>query len=124
MPEPVTPKQTLLLIWLPMLATFAGQRLHLHLAGVQHVYPARYLLHHLYTGALLVIPAAYLLAFDPRNRWVAIFARVALGIGSAMVLDEVVYLVATQASDEDYVSVVSLGGAVLLLFLATVLLFA
>ena len=124
MPEPVTPKQTLLLIWLPMLATFAGQRLHLHLGGVQHVYPAGYLLHHLYTGALLVIPAAYLLAFDPRNRWVAIFARVALGIGSAMVLDEVVYLVATQASDEDYVSIFSLGGAVLLLFLATVLLFA
>jgi hypothetical protein len=124
MPEPLTPKQTLLLIWLPMLATFAGQRLHLHLGGVQHVYPAGYLLHHLYTGALLVIPASYLLAFDPRNRWVAIFARVALGIGSAMVLDEVVYLVATQASDEDYVSVVSFGGAVLLLFLATALLCA
>ena len=63
-PGPLTPKQTLLLIWLPMLATFAGQRLHLHLGGVQHVYPAGYLVHHLYPGTLIAIPAAFVLAFS------------------------------------------------------------
>ena len=124
MPDPLTPKQTLLLIWLPMLATFAGQRLHLHLGGVQHVYPAGYLVHHLYTGTLVAIPAAFVLAFRPRNRLVALLARVALGIGSAMVLDEVVYLVATKASDDDYVSAISLWGAVILMSLATMLLLA
>ena len=121
-PGPLTPKQTLLLIWLPMLATFAGQRLHLHLGGVRHVYPAGYLVHHLYTGTLIAIPAAFVLAFSTPNRLVALLARVALGIGSAMVLDEVTYLVATQATDEDYVSGVSLWGVVILISFATTLL--
>jgi hypothetical protein len=123
MPAPLRPKETLLWTWLPMLATFAGMRLPLHLGGVRHIYPAGYLLHHLYTGALLVIPAAFLLAFAPRNRLPAILARLTLGAGSAMVLDEVAYLVATEASDADYVSAVSLWGAVLLMSLATALLF-
>jgi hypothetical protein len=120
----LTPKQTLLWTWLPMLATFAAMRLHLHLSGVHHVYPFGHLLHHLYPGALLVIAAAFILAFTPDNRLVAIVTRVALGIGSAMVLDEVVYLVVTQASDADYVSSVSLWGAVILMSLGTILLFA
>src|SRR5262249_28469075 len=87
-----------------------------------HVYPAGYLVHHLYTGALIEIPAAFLLAFGTRNRLLAFSAPVALGVGSAMVLDEVTYLVATKATDEDYVSPVSLWGAVMLITLATLLL--
>ena len=122
MPASLTPKQTLLWTWLPMLATVAGTRLHLHLGGVHHVYPFGYLLHHLYTGALLVIGAAFILAFASGNRLVAILTRVILGIGSALVLDEVVYLVGTQASDTDYVSSVSLWGSVLLMCLGTTLL--
>jgi hypothetical protein len=120
----LTPKQTLLWTWLPMLATFAGTRLPLHLGGVHHVYPFGHLLHHLYTGALLVIAAAFILAFASGKRLVAIVTRVILGIGSALVLDEVVYLVVTQASDTDYVSSISLWGAVILMFLGTALLFA
>src|SRR5690349_9490139 len=104
-------RQTLLLILLPMLLTFAGQRLYLHLIGVRHIYPGGLLVHHLFTGTLIVIPAAFVLAFGPRGRKSAILARVALGCGSAMVLDEIVYLVATKASDADYISPLSLQGA-------------
>jgi hypothetical protein len=118
----LAPKQTLLLILLPMLATFVCQRLYLHLVRVQHVYPAGYLVHHLFTGALIEIPAAFVLAFGTRNRLLALLAPAALGIGSAMVLDEVTYLVATKATDEDYVSPVSLCGAIILISLATTLL--
>ena len=71
-----------------------------------------------------MIPAAFVLAFGTRRRRTAILARVALGIGSAMILDEIVYLVATQATDADYVSGVSLGGAVVFVTLAVVLLWA
>jgi hypothetical protein len=39
-----------------------------------------------------------------------------------MILDEVTYLVATQASDRDYVSPVSLGGSIVLVSLAAILL--
>jgi hypothetical protein len=113
---------TLLLILLPLLATFAGQRLYLHLVGVRHVYPAGYLVHHLFGGVLIVIPAAFVLAFGTRSRALAILTPAALGVGAAMVLDEIIYLVATQATDEDYVSSASLGGAVVFVSLAVGLL--
>src|SRR5438045_9676325 len=100
MPASLSPKRTLQLILLPMLATFVGQRLYLHLVRVQHVYPAGYLVHHLFIGALIEIPAAFILAFGTRNRLLALLAPAALGIGSALILDAVTYLVATQATDE------------------------
>ena len=121
-PSHLTPGQTLLLILLPLLITFAGQRLYLHLVGVHHVYPGGYLVHHLFFGILLVLPAAFLLAFGPRRRSTAVLARVALGCGSAMILDEIVYLVATKATDADYISPLSLQGAMVFVALGVILL--
>ena len=115
-------RQTLRLILLPMLVTFATQRLYLHLVAVQHVRTNGLIIHHLFFGVMLVIPAAFVLAFGPHHRTSAILSRIALGIGSAMVLDEMVYLVATQASDSDYVSSLSLKGAMIFISLATLLL--
>ena len=89
---------------------------------MHHVRANGFIIHHLFFGVMIVIPAAFLLAFDARNRMVAILTRVALGIGSAMVLDEIVYLVATQTSDGDYVSSLSLWGAAIFISLATFLL--
>jgi hypothetical protein len=105
-----------------MLGTFIAQRLYLHLVGVQHVRAGGVLIHHLFFGVVLVIPAAFVIAFDSANKITAMLARVTLGIGSAMVLDEIVYLAATQASDTDYVSSLSLWGAVTFISLAVVLL--
>jgi hypothetical protein len=124
-PDPIsrpTAKQTLLLILLPMLGTVFCLRLYLHLVRVQHVYPGGYLVHHLFVGVLIEIPAAFILAFGARSRVVAFLALGALGIGAGMVLDEVTYLVATRASDRDYVSPVSLGGSVALVSVAAILL--
>ena len=118
----LTAMQTLRLILGPMLGTFLCQRLYLHLVRVQHVYPGGYLVHHLFFGALIVVPAAFILAFGTRNRLLGYLAPVALGVGSAMILDEVTYLVATKGTDKDYVSPVSLVGAIVLISLATVLL--
>jgi hypothetical protein len=120
--RPFSPKQTLRLILLPMLATFLCQRLYLHFVRVQHVYPGGYLVHHLFIGVLLVIPAAFILAFRPRRRLVARLAPAALGVGSAMVLDEITYLVMTKGTDQDYVSSVSLFGAVGFISAAVILL--
>jgi hypothetical protein len=61
-------RQTLLLILMPMLATFAIQRLYLHLIGVHHFQPNGLIIHHLFFGAMTIIPAAFVLAFGPRNR--------------------------------------------------------
>lgn len=117
-----TARQTLLLILLPMLGTVLCLRLYLHLVHVRHIYPGGYLVHHLFLGVLIELPAAFILAFGTRNRRLAFLALVALGIGSGMILDEVTYLVATNASDRDYVSGVSLGGSIVLVSLAAILL--
>jgi hypothetical protein len=115
-----TAKQTLLLILLPMLGTVLCLRLYLHLVRVQHVYPGGYLVHHLFVGVLIELPAAFILAFGVRSRVLAFLAPAALGVGSGMILDEVTYLVATQASDRDYVSSVSLGGSIVLVSVAAI----
>ena len=100
-----------------MLVTVAGLRLYLHLVQVQHIYPGGYLVHHLFFGSMIVIPAAFLLAFG--TRYVKL-VRIALGVGTGMILDEMVYLVATPASDADYVSRISLVGSVALTFAAVI----
>jgi hypothetical protein len=56
--------------------------------GVHHIQSNGLIIHHLFFGVMTIIPAAFVLAFGPRNRRSAILSRVALGIGSAMVLDE------------------------------------
>jgi hypothetical protein len=122
--QTLPPKQTLRLILFPMLGTVVCQRLYLHLVRVQHIYPGGHLVHHLFVGVLIVIPAAFVSAFGTRSRVVALLTPVALGIGSAMVLDEVAYLVLTRATDEDYVSRTSLYGAVVFITLAVVVLLA
>lgn len=107
-----------------MLATFAGLRLYLHLVHVQHIYPGGYLVHHLFVGVLIEVPAAFILAFGARNRMLAFLAPAALGVATALMLDEVTYLVATKATDQDYTSNISFAGASILIFLALVLLLA
>ena len=122
--QTLPPKQTLRLILFPMLGTVVCQRLYLHLVRVQHIYPGGHLVHHLFVGVLIVIPAAFVSAFGTRSRVVALLTPVALGIGSAMVLDEMAYLVPTRATDEDYVSRTSLYGAMVFITLAVVVLLA
>jgi hypothetical protein len=119
-PRPPLPaKQILLLIVVPMLATVFSLRLYLHLVHVRHIYPGGYLLHHLFIGVVILIPAAFLLAFGTRYR---VLARLALGVGTGLILDEVVYLVATDGSDAGYMSRTSLLGSMVLTSLAVIFL--
>ncbi|HMF13218.1 MAG TPA: hypothetical protein VKE94_12965 [Gemmataceae bacterium] len=116
-----SPRRTLLLVMIPMLATFIGQRFYLHLIPIQHLVVGGYLIHHLFLGLLIALPAAFVLAFGFRNRLLAIAAPLLLGVGTAMVLDEAVYLVAMEATFIDpektgpfYRTSVSLWGAIIL----------
>jgi hypothetical protein len=123
MPPVEHPTTTLLLILVPLLLTEIGQRLYLHRVNPDaDVYIAGYNVHHLYTGVLIEIPAAFVLAFGVAAPGVRAGALVALGAGSAMVLDQVVYLITTDGSNRSYLTPVSLWGAVVLEGLAVVLL--
>jgi hypothetical protein len=121
--DPDPPFRTLLLILLPLLATFIGQRLYLHLVDPNSdLYIAGHNVHHLFVGAVLAVPAAFVIAFVPQAsvvRWVAL---VALGVGSAMVLDQIVFLIATDGSNASYLKPVSLWGAILFVAAAVVVL--
>jgi hypothetical protein len=77
-----------------------------------------YLVHHLFWGVLLVLPAAFSLAFAPQRKRTLVVDLVLLGAGSGLILDEIVYLVATKASDDDYVSRPSLLGSLIFVALA------
>jgi hypothetical protein len=49
------PKRILILMLVPMLATFIGQRLFLHLVPIKHLMVAGYRVHHSYLGLLFEI---------------------------------------------------------------------
>jgi hypothetical protein len=103
----------------PMLLTFMIQRVILHCFSHPnfHVFLGGYRVHHLFSGALIQISSAFLLAFGVRPRFRSL-VLVSLGVGSAMVLDEVIFLVFTDGSNEAYRSSVSLWGAAALIALA------
>ena len=123
MPEPSEPNATMLLILVPVLVDGVGQRLFLHLVSPNaDLCVAGYNVHHLHTGAVIEIPAAFVLAFGTPWPVLRAAAMVALGAGSAMVLDQVVYLITTDGSSQAYLRPVSLWGAVVLEGLAVVLL--
>src|SRR5262245_16393971 len=123
MPELDPPGRTLLLLLLPMLVTFIGQRLFLHLINPEaDLFILGYNVHHLYTGAVLAIPAAFVVAFESQPGFVRWTALVTLGIGSAMVLDQVIYLITTDGSNASYLKPISLWGAIVLHGLAIVVL--
>jgi hypothetical protein len=116
-------RNPLFFILVPMLTTFAVQRFVLHHSSPDtHVFLAGHLVHHLFSGVLILVPTAFLLAIGIRTPWRRNLAQVVLGFASAMVLDEVIYLIGTDGSGVAYRGPVSLWGAVALLSLATVFL--
>jgi hypothetical protein len=120
------PWKPLLLILGPMLLTFVLQRIILHCFSHPnfHVFLGGYRVHHLFTGALIQISSAFLLAFGVRTPRSRNLVLVSLGVGSAMVLDEVIFLVFTDGSNEAYRGSVSLWGAAALMTLAALFLLA
>lgn len=123
MPNPDPPLRTLLLILVPLLVTFIGQRLFLHLVNPHSdLFIAGHNVHHLFVGALLAVPAAFVIAFVPQASWVRWMAHIALGVGSAMVLDQIVFLITTDGSNASYLKPISLWGAIVLETLAVALL--
>ena len=119
----VTPTTTLLYLLVPLAVTFVGQRLYLHLVNPNtDLYILGHNVHHLFVGALMAISAAFVLAFRPDLPWLTLAALALLGSGSAMVLDQIVFLIATDGSNASYLKPISLWSAVVLEALAVALL--
>lgn len=117
------PTTTLLFILIPLAGTFIGQRLFLHLINPDaDLYVLGHNVHHLFVGAAMAIPAAFILAFHPDTALLRLGALAALGSGSSMVLDELIYLIATDGTNASYLKPISLWSAIVLQGVATGLL--
>jgi hypothetical protein len=103
-----------------MAGTFLFTRASLMLRPNADVFLAGYNIHHLFTGVvILTICAIPLVVGTPSGR-IADLLVAGFGIGLSLALDEVVYLIATDGSNQQYLSRVSWVGGVVFVSLACV----
>ena len=114
-------KQKTKIFLISLIATLILLRLFLTFSPSTNLNFFGHNIHHLFIGSFLVVVVLVFFISNIVNKFTIILA----GIGSALVLDEIVYLIATDGSDISYLSSVSLFGAIVLtaiiLILAVVL---
>lgn len=91
-----------------LLATLLITRILLFVSPAVNIYVFEYNIHHIYVGAIILILVSMVTLFDITASFLFIFS----GIGSAFIIDELVYLIATDGSDLSYLSNFSLVGAI------------
>ncbi len=105
-------KRSLLLIG-SLIGTFIFFRVTLYISPNSNFDVAGYNIHHLYTGiVILTLAVIPLILFNRLGRIVDVLI-IAFGIGLSLVLDEWVYLIATDGSDTAYLTPVSFWGGVI-----------
>ena len=110
-------KNTLLLI-ISLASTLIVLRVSLYISPNSNFDIGPYNIHHLFSGILLLFVAVVpLILLAPNARYYSTFV-VFFGIGLSMVLDEWVYLIATDGSDASYLLPVSLWGAIIVVTLS------
>jgi hypothetical protein len=103
-----------------LIGTFAVLRVALGFSPDSDFDVAGYNIHHLFTGVLVMTAGAVPLVVAPSaSRW-GDLATAVFGVGLSMVLDEWVYLIATDGSNASYLLPVSFWGGVVVVGLAVV----
>ena len=103
-----------------MVATFIVLRVLLGMSPNSDFDVAGYNIHHLFTGLLVVTAGAIPLALFDGDSVAMNASRAILGVGLGLSLDEWVYLIATDGSNESYLLPVSFWGGALMVSLAAV----
>ena len=89
------------------LLTLMILRLFLFFSPFTNFNLGKYNIHHLFLGALILVVISVLLLMEIMN----FITLILTGVSSALVVDELVYLIATDGSDSAYLSSVSWWGA-------------
>ncbi len=109
--HPVTKRSLLLII--SLVGTFIFLRVSLYISPNSNFDVAGYNIHHLYTGiVVLTLAVIPLLLLKHVGRIIDILI-ITFGIGLSLVLDEWVYLIATDGSDASYLTPTSFWGGVI-----------
>ena len=117
-----TTKRTVLLIT-SIILTFIFLRVSLYISPNSNFDVGQYNIHHLYTGILVLTIAIIPLLLSEGKTKLADVLIIMFGIGLSMVLDEWVYLIATDGSDASYLTSVSFWGGVIVTGLTVLYIF-
>lgn len=107
----ITEKQRLLFFLFTLLLTFSVVLSILFLFPFSNLNLGAFNIHHLFIGAFLLVVANIFIMAGVVGRLVLLVA----GAASALVLDEIVYLIATDGSDFSYLTPISFIGALILI---------
>lgn len=94
---------------IPFIITIAIIRLYLSILPHTNFYLGAYNIHHLFIGSSLLIIITILLMFEIMHPLVIIAA----GVSSALIVDEITFLIATDGSDLAYFAGLSWWGVIL-----------
>ena len=79
-----------------------------------------YNIHHLYTGIILMLFAGIPLIIGSIKGFISLIALIVFGIGLSLVIDEWVYLIATDGSNSSYFLPVSFWGGLIFVVITTI----
>ena len=99
--------------------TFVVIRVMLHTSPESDFDIAGYNIHHLFTGVLLLTAGGIPLVLFPGRSLLLDLSALLFGGGLSLVLDEWVYLIATDGTNPSYLLPVSLRGGIVMIALAT-----
>ncbi len=103
-----------------MVTTFVVLRVWLYFSPNSDFNIASYNIHHLYTGLVLVtFSGIFLVVMEEAGRRITDIMAVIFGSGLGMALDELVYLIATDGSNESYSLPVSFWGGLVAIAIAS-----
>jgi hypothetical protein len=98
------------LLALSMVATFAVMRAYLHSFPDTDLIVGGYGIHHLFTGLILVTIGGIAAVVLPHANPLSSFAIMTFGVGLSLALDEWLYLIVTDGTNQSYLMPVSFWG--------------
>lgn len=110
-------KQKINIFTTALLLMFIITRIYLWFFPHANINLGPYNVHHLYVGAVLLILAVILIILGISNHFVIILA----GISSALILDQLVFLTATDGADLTYLGKTSWWGGIIVVLIVVVL---
>ena len=108
------------LIAASLIVTFILLRIYLYFLPSTNLDVGSFNIHHLFIGILLIIVAGLpLILFSGISRLLE-FASIAFGSGLSFILDEWLYLIVTDGSDNAYFLPISFWGAILMIAMTVI----
>lgn len=109
------------LLAVSVLVTFAVMRAYLHTFPNTDLVVAGYGVHHLFTGLILITLGGIAAALLPHSSVLSSIAVVTFGVGLSLALDEWLYLIVTDGTNQSYLLPVSFWGGLAAVTAASVL---